>query len=107
MGGALLSFCIMAVAVRELLRTMGSFEILFLRSLVSLVLVLAVLPHYGLQSLRTRLFGLHMLRNVLHFGGQYAWCTRSACCRSRPSSRSSSPCRCGPPCSRRCSWASA
>jgi len=73
MGGALLSFCIMAVAVRELLRTMGSFEILFLRSLVSLVLVLAVLPHYGLQSLRTRLFGLHMLRNVLHFGGQYAW----------------------------------
>ena len=34
MGGALLSFCVMAVAVRELLRTMGAFEILFLRSLV-------------------------------------------------------------------------
>jgi len=73
MGGALLSFCVMAVAVRELLHIMGSFEILFLRSLVSLVLVLAVLPRYGLQSLRTRLFGLHALRNVLHFGGQYAW----------------------------------
>ena len=52
MGGALLSFCIMAVAVRELLRSMGAFEILFLRSLVSLLLVLAVLPYFGLRALR-------------------------------------------------------
>jgi drug/metabolite transporter (DMT)-like permease len=73
MGGALLSFSLMAVAVRELLRTMGSFEILFLRSLVSFVLVLAVLPRFGLGALRTRHFGLHIVRNLLHFGGQYAW----------------------------------
>lgn len=73
MGGALLSFSLMAVAVRELLRTMASFEILFLRSLVSFVLVLAVLPRFGLAVLRTRRFGLHVVRNVLHFGGQYAW----------------------------------
>ena len=73
MGGALLSFCVMAVAVRELLRTLGSFEILFLRSLVSLMLVLAVLPRFGLRALRTRLIGLHVIRNVFHFGGQYAW----------------------------------
>ena len=73
MGGALLSFSLMAVAVRELLRTMGNFEILFLRSLVSFVLVLAVLPRFGLGALRTRHFGLHLVRNVLHFGGQYAW----------------------------------
>ncbi len=63
----------MAVSVRELLRTMGSFEILFLRSLVSFVLVLAVLPRFGLGALRTRHFGLHLVRNVLHFSGQYAW----------------------------------
>jgi drug/metabolite transporter (DMT)-like permease len=31
MGGALLSFSLMAVAVRELLRAFGTFEILFLR----------------------------------------------------------------------------
>ena len=46
MVGALLSFSLMAVSVRELLRTMGNFEILALRSLVSLVLVLAVLPRF-------------------------------------------------------------
>ncbi len=69
----MLSFAAMAVAARELLRAMGFFEILFLRSLVSLVLVLAVLPRFGLGALRTRRFGLHVVRNVLHFGGQYAW----------------------------------
>jgi len=73
MCGALLSFSLMAVAARELLRSMGSFEILFLRSLVSFVLMLAILPRFGLGALRTQLFGLHVLRNVLHFGGQYAW----------------------------------
>jgi len=52
---------------------MGSFEILFLRSLVSFVLVLAVLPRFGLGAVRTRRFGLHVARNVLHFSGQYAW----------------------------------
>ena len=73
MVGALLSFSAMAVSVRELLRSMGNFEILALRSLVSLALVLAVLPRFGLRALRTRRFGLHVLRNVLHLGGQYAW----------------------------------
>jgi len=73
MVGALLSFSLMAVSVRELLRTMGSFEILFLRSLVSFVLMLVVLPRFGLGALRTRHFGLHLVRNVLHFSGQYAW----------------------------------
>jgi len=73
MGGAVLSFSVMAVAVRELTRTLGSFEILFLRSLVSLAIMVAILPFYGLQALRTQRFGLHMARNVLHFGGQYAW----------------------------------
>jgi drug/metabolite transporter (DMT)-like permease len=73
MGGAVLSFSVMAIAVRELLRTMGSFEILFLRSASSLAILLAILPYSGLRVLRTRRFGLHMARNVLHFGGQYAW----------------------------------
>ena len=73
MGGALLSFSAMAIAVRELLPHMGSFEILFLRSLVSLLILLAILPRYGRSVLRTRRFGLHALRNFLHFGGQYAW----------------------------------
>lgn len=73
MGGAVLSFSLMAVAVRELARTLGSFEILFLRSIVSLVIVLAIVPFFGWHVLRTRRFGLHAFRNVVHFGGQYAW----------------------------------
>jgi drug/metabolite transporter (DMT)-like permease len=73
MGGAVLSFAIMAIAVRELLRHMGSFEILFFRTLVSLGIVLAAVPRYGFGVLRTRRLGLHTLRNVLHFAGQYSW----------------------------------
>jgi drug/metabolite transporter (DMT)-like permease len=72
MVGALVSFSIMAVSVRELLHTMGSFEILFIRSFMSLAILLFLLPG-RLALLRTRHFGLHVLRNVFHFGGQYAW----------------------------------
>jgi drug/metabolite transporter (DMT)-like permease len=73
MGGALLSFALMAISVRELLHTMGSFEVLFLRSAVSLLIMLAMLPRFGGRVLLTQRFGLHVVRNVLHFGGQYAW----------------------------------
>jgi drug/metabolite transporter (DMT)-like permease len=73
MSGAVLSFALMAIAVRELLRTMGSFEILFLRSAISLVIMLAVVAYVGMERLRTQRFGLHVLRNLFHFAGQYAW----------------------------------
>lgn len=73
MGGAVVSFSVMAIAVRELLRALGIFEILFLRSLVSLILLAAVLPVVGWQALRTQRFGLHVVRNLFHFSGQYAW----------------------------------
>jgi drug/metabolite transporter (DMT)-like permease len=71
--GALTSFSIMAVSVRELLRDMGSFEILTIRSFMSLLILLFLLPGRGLAALRTRHFGLHVLRNCFHFAGQYAW----------------------------------
>lgn len=73
MGVALLSFALMAISVRELLRSMEVFEVLFLRSAVSLLIMLAFLPRYGGRALRTQRFGLHLVRNVLHFAGQYAW----------------------------------
>ena len=56
MGGAVLSFMAMAIAVRELLRHMGTFEIVFLRSVVMLAIVLAMLPRAGVATLRTRRF---------------------------------------------------
>ncbi len=72
MGGALLSFTLMAVAVREL-RHLSHFEILFLRSFAGLLFLLPVLWHFGLEPLRTPRFRLHAVRSLLHFGGQYAW----------------------------------
>jgi drug/metabolite transporter (DMT)-like permease len=73
MAGTLLSFSAMAVAVRELLANYGTFQILFLRALVGLVIVIAVLPKCGARALRTRRLRVHVVRNVLHFGGQLAW----------------------------------
>jgi drug/metabolite transporter (DMT)-like permease len=73
MGCAVLSFSFMALAVREMLRHMGAFEILFLRTLVTMLLVLAVLARLGTATLRTRLFRLHLARALMHLGGQYCW----------------------------------
>jgi drug/metabolite transporter (DMT)-like permease len=73
MSGAVLSFCGMAIAARELLRTMGTFEILFFRTVVAFVIVLALAARYGTAGLRTRRIGVHLWRNLFHFGGQAAW----------------------------------
>jgi drug/metabolite transporter (DMT)-like permease len=72
MAGALLSFCGMAVGVRELVGHMGPFQILCFRSLGSLLIVL--LLAFGRKGVfRTGKLGLHVVRNALHFAGQYAW----------------------------------
>ena len=75
MSGTLISFVVMAVAVRELSASMQSFEILFFRSAVGLILVLAVAlaGPAGLARLRTRQPVLQVLRNVFHFGGSAGW----------------------------------
>jgi drug/metabolite transporter (DMT)-like permease len=73
MSCAVLSFSFMAVAVRELLRHMGAFEILFLRTLVTMLLVGVVIARAGTATLRTQLFGFHLARALLHLGGQYCW----------------------------------
>ena len=73
MLGAVLSFAAMAVAVRELQRHMGSFEIVFLRSLGMLAITLAMLPRAGLATIRTRRLSEHVWRNVIHFVGQVLW----------------------------------
>jgi drug/metabolite transporter (DMT)-like permease len=73
MGGAVLSFTAMAIAVRELQRHMGSFEIVFMRSIVMLAIVAAMLPRAGLASVFTKRFSLHFWRNMIHFLGQVLW----------------------------------
>jgi drug/metabolite transporter (DMT)-like permease len=73
MGGAVLCFATMAIAVRELLRHMGVFEILFFRTFIALMLVGCYAAVYGAAPLRTRRIGMHTLRNLTHFAGQYCW----------------------------------
>ena len=72
MLGAVLAFAAMAVAVRELQRSMDSFGILFARSVVMLAIVGTMALATG-TVVRTRRIGLHLLRNLLHLAGQYLW----------------------------------
>ena len=73
MGGAVLSFLIMAIAVRELSDTMNTFEILTLRSIVGLAITFAFVMRFGWHEIRTERLKLHLVRNVFHFGGQFGW----------------------------------
>jgi drug/metabolite transporter (DMT)-like permease len=70
---AVLSFAMMAVAVRELQRHMDVFEILAWRTLVTLLLVSSLMPRYGFAPFRTQRFPIHAARAVLHLGGQWCW----------------------------------
>ena len=70
---AVLSFALMAVAVRELLRHTNVLEILALRTLVTLALAGSLIPRYGFAALRTRRFPTHAARALLHLGGQWCW----------------------------------
>jgi drug/metabolite transporter (DMT)-like permease len=73
MSGALVSFMAMAIAGRQLSAELTTFQILFFRSLVGLVVVVVLLQRSGWTQVRTRVFGTHLMRNLTHFGGQYGW----------------------------------
>src|SRR5262245_6790360 len=70
---SLVSFVLMTVAARRLTGHMVTFEILFWRSLVALLILLAIRPRLAGDAYRTRRLGLHLGRNLVHFCGQYAW----------------------------------
>lgn len=74
MMGSVTSFTAMAIAAREIKGVHDSFEIMTARSLVGLVLVLAVGAATGqLGRISTARLGGHALRNVVHFTGQNLW----------------------------------
>lgn len=75
MVGALLSFSAMAVSIRALAATLSIFEILAIRSGLGLLMMTAValLRPELRKTLVPRRMGLHIVRNSLHFGAQYAW----------------------------------
>ena len=76
MVGALLSFSVMAVSIRELAKmNLSIFEILAIRSgvaLLVLLVLLAVRPELRVHALPRRM-KLNLLRNTVHYASQYAW----------------------------------
>ena len=74
MIGAMVSFSVMAVAGRELAPDLNTFQIMFFRSLIGLIIVLAVAAAVGtMNQIKTDRLGLHLLRNAAHFSGQNLW----------------------------------
>lgn len=73
MLGTLMSFTSMAVAGRELSATLNTFEILFFRSVVGLLLLSALISYKGWSLIRTNQLSTHVVRNCAHFGGQFGW----------------------------------
>ena len=76
MVGALLSFSVMAVSIRQLANAkLSIFEILAIRSAIALVVLstlLALRPDLR-EHTRPRRMGLNVLRNSVHYASQYAW----------------------------------
>ncbi len=76
MVGALLSFSVMAVSIRELSRAgLSIFEILAIRSGVALLVLfflLAMRPELR-EYARPRRMGLNLFRNTVHYASQFSW----------------------------------
>ncbi len=76
MGGALLSFSLMAVSVRGMAaQGFSIFEILGTRSAAALLILgsaTLLWPELRAET-RARSMKLHLLRNTIHYGSQYAW----------------------------------
>ena len=74
MIGAMISFSLMAISGRELAPELNTFEIMFFRSLIGLVIVVTIGALAGtLPQIKTDRLGLHVLRNTAHFTGQNLW----------------------------------
>lgn len=78
MVGALLSFCLMAVAARELSGELALFQVLSIRSMIGLGVITGLIFFNADKSKRKALFlsrriKMQIGRNVFHFAGQYGW----------------------------------
>ena len=62
MSGALVSFLAMAVSARELSAALGTFQILFFRSVIGLLVLALLLSRSGWHQLATASIGLRFAR---------------------------------------------
>ena len=73
MSAMIASFLLQMIAVRELSENLGVFQILFIRSCISLLIVAPLLAARGTSLLHTRRIGTHFARNGVNFVAQAAW----------------------------------
>lgn len=73
MTGAITSFSFLAIGVREASREIGTFEILFIRNAIGIVIIGALLFRSGWHQLHTMHLKTHIVRNLAHYGGQFGW----------------------------------
>ncbi len=71
--GTMTGFCAMAVSARELQTTMSTFEILFFRSLIGVLVVLPFIARKRFVDLRTTRLPFHAGRALVQFGAQICW----------------------------------
>jgi len=73
MSGTLVSFMAMAIGGRQLSGQLTTFQILFFRSFVGLLIIGFLLWRSNWQQIFTKHFKIHAVRNIAHFGGQFGW----------------------------------
>ncbi len=73
MGGTIAAFLAQMIAVRALADDLGVFEILFIRNIISLLILTPTALARGPSVLVTRRLGTHVLRNAANFVGQASW----------------------------------
>ncbi len=72
--GTLASFCLMAIGARELNGQLDTFQVLFFRSAIGLLIIsMVIIPLRRPTLFSTNRIKLHTFRNVFHFAGQYGW----------------------------------
>ena len=75
MSGSLLCYTVVAVATREVSFEHDTPTILFFRSIVAVTLtsIIVVISKRGFAQIRTQRLRLHVIRNSVHYVGQFGW----------------------------------
>lgn len=69
---AVISFCVMAIGIKEMSNEINSFQIIFYRSLIGLVTIISLFKS-RLSKPTFLMIKEHLFRNVFHLIGQYGW----------------------------------
>ena len=72
-GGTMTGFAGMAIAARSLHAEMSTFEILFFRSLIGMLVVLPFIIRANFVDIKVQKFHWHLGRAIVQFGAQICW----------------------------------